>query len=144
MIIHGDSLDRLMDKFTMQPSGCWIWQGSQNGVGYGELRFGKVKKYAHRLMYELFNGPIPGGQQIDHLCRNRSCVNPMHLEAVSASVNVRRAMPYRIDTHKTHCSNGHEYTIENSYQRKDGKGRNCNECVRTRAREYQKRKRVAV
>lgn len=135
-------LDRLLDKFTMQPNGCWIWKGSQNGNGYGELRFGKQKKYTHRLTYELFNGSIPEGYQIDHLCRTPSCINPSHLEAVIPSVNVQRAMPYRKDTSKTCCVNGHD--LSDSYVRHDGKGRNCRLCNLKRVKEYQARKRVAA
>lgn len=122
---------------------CWLWTGSHNGVGYGEVRINNKKKYVHRLMYENYKGEIPTGYQIDHLCRVPACCNPGHLEAVTPQENVLRGdgakpKPYML---KTHCSQGHEYTELNSYIRKDGKGRNCVECVRKRSREYQQRKR---
>src|SRR6202030_118623 len=73
-------------------SGCWLWLGACNEFGYG--KFGKVK--AHRFSYEREKGPIPDGLEIDHLCRNKSCVNPDHLEAVTHGENRRRVphLPY--------------------------------------------------
>lgn len=80
---------------------------------------------AHRFAYELANGPIPDGLEIDHLCRNRKCVNPAHLQAVSHRENMLRAA-------KTHCLNGHPLTGPNVYLRPDGRGRECRECRRRR------------
>jgi hypothetical protein len=123
---------------------CWLWTGSTNGVGYGEMRIAYKKMYAHRWSFEFYNQTkIPAKHQIDHLCRNRGCVNPKHLEAVTQRVNIQRGetaqpKPYMV---KEYCSNGHPYA-ENSYVRKDGKGRNCIACVRNRSREYQRRKRL--
>lgn len=123
---------------------CWLWIGSENGRGYGEIRFGKKKVYAHRWSYENAKGPIPDGYQIDHLCRVPACIRPAHLEAVPPKINVQRGLAAQPKPHlmKEYCSNGHKYS-ENTYRRKDGKGRNCEECVRVRAREYQRRKRLS-
>jgi hypothetical protein len=73
--------------------------------------------YAHRVLYRLVNGPIPIGAEIDHLCRNRSCVNPDHLEAVSHRENLMRSpiAPAAINARKTHCKYGHEFTQTNTY-----------------------------
>lgn len=67
-------------------SGCWLWAGADNGVGYGKFR----GKYAHRVSYEMRHGSIPTGLHIDHLCRVRCCVNPDHLEPVTNKENAQR------------------------------------------------------
>jgi hypothetical protein len=71
-------------------SGCWLWQGKLQHNGYGRTRVDGRVMYAHRAFYEMDRGPIPPGLVLDHLCRNRACVNPDHLQAVSYSVNNRR------------------------------------------------------
>lgn len=134
---------RFFDKVD-KTDGCWNWTGSHNGVGYGEIRIGGRKVYAHRWSYEHHHGePIPDGLVIDHLCRNPRCVNPAHLEAVTTLENVRRGMAPgpKPERRAETCSHGHPYSVY-EYVRPDGNGRNCSECVRERAREYQRRKRA--
>lgn len=72
------------------PSGCWIWTGTKNAKGYGQLGVGSQPEYAHRIAVRLDGRSLPEGMQVDHLCRNPSCVNPQHLEVVTAAKNMRR------------------------------------------------------
>lgn len=77
---------RFWDKVTRGP-GCWIWQGAPMVSGYGGIRFGGKNRTAHRVSYEINVGLIPAGMQIDHICRNRLCVNPEHLRPVTDAQN---------------------------------------------------------
>jgi hypothetical protein len=102
------------------------------------MRDGKRNQFAHRLAYELFVGPIPEGQTIDHLCRNRPCVNPGHLEVVDMRTNLLRgSSPTAQNARKTHCKHGHEFTPENTAL-KQGRYRICRTCRARRNREYRR------
>lgn len=115
--------------------GCWEWTGAKNAGGYGVCR----GQQAHRASYELLVGPIPAGLQLDHLCRNRACVNPDHLEPVTRKVNILRGEGVAAkNARKTHCLNGHELTGHNLIQHKGG--RECRACARRRFEEYKARR----
>lgn len=97
-------------RSVVTESGCWDWTGNiQGAAGYGRIHVGhRTSTYAHRLSYEAFVGPIPEGLVIDHLCRNRRCVNPAHLEPVTNGENVRRGEGCGAQYAKrTHCARGH-------------------------------------
>lgn len=126
---------RFERKYIVAPSGHWIWTAHTLPNGYGQMD----KKYAHRLSYEFYVGPIPGGMVIDHLCRVRNCVNPDHLQAVTQKINVRRgrvsdaisASNARRGAERTHCPHGHEFTEENTWietKKSGNKMRRCKTC----------------
>lgn len=126
------------------PNGCWQWRGCMHSEGYGV--YGKSPKYAHRMSYERARGPIAAGLQIDHLCKDRACVNPDHLEAVTQSVNILRGdSPGALSVRTGRCGRGHEWTPENTYVRKDGGGRQCRACARENLRNlHRRRKEIAA
>ncbi|HEV2928117.1 MAG TPA: HNH endonuclease signature motif containing protein, partial [Propionibacteriaceae bacterium] len=97
------------------PDACWPWTANRMDSGYGRYSIDGRSKLAHRISYELSVGSIPDGLQIDHLCRNKPCVNPTHLEAVTQRENLLRGdtVPAR-NAARTHCANGHEFTPENT------------------------------
>lgn len=89
---------------------CWPWQGGSVRDGYGQFHLhARRKVQAHRYAYEQLIGPIPEGLTLDHLCRNRLCVNPKHLEPVTHAVNILRGQGTSArNAQKTHCVHGHE------------------------------------
>jgi len=105
---------------------CWAWTGCINSRGYGCVRINGTTYLSHRVAYELLVGPIDAGLQIDHLCENKRCCNPNHLEAVTRKTNMERTAQAR----KTVCTNGHRYTPENTILRVRGDlvGRQCRTC----------------
>lgn len=110
---------------------CWNWTGLKIWNGYGVVRWNGKETMAHRVAYELARGPIPEGMTIDHLCRNRGCVRPDHLEAVSMKENILRGEGLAaVNAKKTVCPLGHPLD-----GRKQGE-RYCKTCSRKRALDY--------
>lgn len=116
---------------------CWLWQASTRSTGYGRYWTGERYESAHRYAYEAAIGTIPVGLVIDHLCRQRLCVNPDHLEPVTCRENVRRGAAAFV-LNGGRCKNGHQMTPANTYQRPNG-WTNCRACGRERTAKWKLR-----
>jgi hypothetical protein len=130
--------ERFWSRVDKTPT-CWNWRGRLNSYGYGTFyaddsrRKAERKVMAHRVMYRHLVGPIPPGLTIDHLCRNHRCVNPAHLEVVTARENILRGSgPSARAAKATHCPKGHPYDRENTALRNHGRHRVCRICERER------------
>lgn len=117
---RAEVINRLAANFVIDDEGCWVWQGSLTNAGYGRMSWkadGHVSvPGAHRVVLAAIGDEMPSGLVVDHLCRNRACINPDHLEMVSQRENVMRSpIAYgAINAAKTHCANGHPYSDENT------------------------------
>lgn len=123
---------------------CWLWAGTPTGNGYGQFRVGGGQRIGpHRFAYGLMVGPVPEGMHLDHLCRNRLCVNPAHLEPVTSTENMRRGRALSPKTQRrAECHKGHSLFVpRNLYVTPDGR-RQCRECHREREALRRLRKRT--
>lgn len=138
---------KFFEKVT-QDGECWRWTGTLMTSGHGSFWVrgiaGSYEGMAYRWAYEFFRGEIPDALVCDHLCRNRWCVNPWHLDLVPVVVNTMRGMcPQAINARKTHCIHGHEFTPENTIPRGGSeRGRRCRTCDNAMRREKRQRLRA--
>lgn len=123
-----EPIHRFRTKTSRAANGCIEWVGGLYSNGYGQFypgpKWRTKKALAHRWYYEFLHGPIPAELDLDHLCKNRRCVNPKHLEPVTRKENVRRALV------KSACINGHVFTVENTYVNPTTGNRSCRSCAR--------------
>ena len=129
-------IERFLSKITVTDSGCWEWTSTINRGGYGLFKSDGKMVSIHRFVYDYYHGSICPDLTIDHLCRNRKCCNPVHLEQVTQKENIRRGFGVNgINARKTHCKNGHEFNKENTYKYSRGT-RECRECHKASCKEY--------
>jgi len=130
------------DPFTriQKTESCWIWINKPNSGGYGIIYYKGSWHPAHRIIYMLLRGPIPEGLELDHLCKNRRCVNPDHLEPVTSRVNQRRGNGFAgINANKIFCKHGHLLLGDNLVKapsRVRAGHRNCRACTLADCRNY--------
>lgn len=123
---------------VLEGDDCWEWVAATSPNGYGKFWYEGRMQCAHRVAYTLTYGDPGQCLVVDHLCRNTTCVNPAHLEAVTQEVNVGRAVREEL----THCRHGHEYTKENTYLTRS-EIKVCKTCSRSNGRRnYKNRKLV--
>lgn len=130
-------LERFWEKVEVGPEDfCWDWLACTEGKGYGYFFTGRRYSVAHRVAYEVSTGKqIPVGLTLDHLCRNRRCCNPKHLEPVTVRTNTLRGLaPSAVNAFKTHCIHGHPFDQENTYWEPRTLVRRCKACGRERKR----------
>ncbi len=136
----------LSDRYTISETNyydgtpCWEWQLSLDKDGYGRFKIHKKGHRAHRVAYEVYVEPLSSELVIDHLCRNRACCNPMHLEAVTSQENILRGELTLREKSKTHCPQGHEYNEENTHYTVSKKGTTWRQCRACWALKRKKRK----
>lgn len=131
-------IERLANKFTISQNGCWEWIAYIDNNGYGRISINSKSRLAHRVMYMITNKKLNKSLEIDHLCKNRKCINPKHLEEVEAIENTKRGDAWLYNINKTHCRKGHQYDKDNTYIYSDGR-RACRKCDRLRPSRYKKK-----
>lgn len=131
-------IDKIAANFEVSDEGCWLWTGNLTNVGYAKMTWkpaGEVIGGGHRVVLHAIGQPVSRELDVDHLCRNRACINPDHLEPVTRRTNILRSpiAPAAVNALKTHCPQGHPYDEVNTYVQRfanGNTGRICRTCNR--------------
>lgn len=138
------NLDQRFWAKVEKTEACWFWTAAIGDDGYGRFWAEGQMRRAHRVSYIAMVGSVPEGLVLDHLCRQRSCVRPDHLEPVTPLENSLRGIGPTLSTYQyvnvTSCPKGHPYDADNTYHRPDRPGRECRACQREACRRYNQRK----
>ena len=154
--ITPDVIAAVLEKLYLQSrhdseTGCIEFTGSKTSKGYGKIKVKQVQYLTHRIMAVAAGKMVENSSlQIDHLCSNKICMNPEHLEAVTYGINLKRAFdrgerprfaPNNANKAKTHCPKGHEYSVQNTYISLKNNGRQCKTCLKFRSAESRRKAR---
>lgn len=121
------TVQKIMDRIEIEGD-CWIFRGYIDPNGYGRVTHGKVRRLAHRVMFEAFVGPVMDGRVLHHKCETPACVRPSHLTPVTP-------LEHKREHARSHCGRGHELTPENLYEGRGGRP-GCRECARLGFRDH--------
>jgi hypothetical protein len=147
MTMSDDVLERVLNRITMTDEGCWEFQGCRLKSGYGRVGWNGRLWLTHRVTYTFLVGEIHPDLEIDHLCENKPCCNPEHLQAVTRSENLRRGSQWHHiverEAGKDYCPLGHPYDAANTYVTAQGH-RQCRECKRIAGHKYALSHREAI
>jgi len=125
-----------MKNIVIDQNDCWNWKLWISPLGYGQISFKDKTELVHRVSFQVFIGKIKKNLEINHICRNRKCINPEHLETVSHRENLLKGDTIAAkNDQKTHCLNGHKFTPENTCINPSGE-RSCRICKNRRQRSY--------
>ncbi len=129
--MKSNTLESILAKVVIGENNCWLLPYVTDQAGYVRVSFQGKLALAHRLIYEQVNDTIPSNLECDHLCRNRACCNPEHIELVTHLENMQRGKNW--NSKKTHCRNGHKFTEDNIYIHQDKHGHTHRKCRACRA-----------
>lgn len=139
--LNRKEISKIFKKIYINPkSDCWEWLGYKNTAGYGRYHVAHKPAYTHRMMYAWIYGPIPTGRGrnvpvVDHICKNKSCCNPAHLQLIPNIKNIESGNGLSvIESKQTHCIRGHLLPPSKGFG--NGKRRNCPQCQAIRQRKY--------
>lgn len=141
MITYEASRSRVLSRTSIDPFGCVLWTGQRDRKGYGRTRWGGRKQLAHRVVYEIFNGPVPEGLELDHLCGVPSCVSPAHLEPTTHQGNIISGHQRRGLVPEKDCPHCGVAMKRRYYPEGRPRGWTCNPCGAVKMREKYRKER---